>query len=384
MIILVSILLLLSITIFFYMRLPKFGKAPSGERLERMEQSPNYKDGQFQNLSHTPSLSGNQSMMKIFYNFLFKKAPRTKPVDEIPSMKSDLKNLPKDENILVWFGHSSYYLQVDGMRFLIDPVFSGNASPIPRSNKSFKGTDLYSADDMPEIDYLLITHDHYDHLDYPTIKKLRPKIGHVICGLGVGAHFDHWKYNPAIITEMDWNEKMPLSGDITLYTAPARHFSGRTFNRNNTLWLAFILQTDGMQLYLGGDGGYDTHFAEIGEKFGQFDLAILENGQYNEAWHAIHLMPKEGLQAAKDLKAKRLFPVHSSKFKLAHHPWDEPLKTITELNEQGERNEPRELNAQEEMNGQGDPIPLVTPKIGEIVYLDDTTQLFSKWWEKVN
>lgn len=361
-----SVVLLLGITTFFYMQSPKFGKAPDGERLEKLPQSPNYKDGQFRNVHPTPGITTGGFPVKTFLTILFKKFPRTKPVDEIPTVKTDLKNLPIDENVLVWFGHSSYFIQVDGVRFLIDPVFSGNASPVPNTNKSFKGTDIYSTDDMPEIDYLLITHDHYDHLDYPTIIKLKPKIKYVVCGLGVGAHLEHWKFDPAIITEMDWNENMPLSGNITLHTAPARHFSGRSFKRNTTLWLAFILQTKELKLYLGGDGGYDTHFAEIGEEFDGFDLVILENGQYNEAWHAIHLMPEEGLQAAKDLKAKRLFPVHSSKFKLAQHPWDEPLKTITELNEQG------------------DHIPLLTPRIGEIAYLNDTAQVFSKWWEEIN
>lgn len=363
---LLSVVLLLGFTTFFYMWQPIFGKLPKGKRLEQVQQSPNYRDGQFQNIHHTPNLTTNGSPAKIYFNFLFKKVPHTRPIDEIPSVKTDLKNLPTNENVLVWFGHSSYFIQLDGVRFLIDPVFSGNASPIPNSNKSFKGTDIYSVDNMPEIDYLLISHDHYDHLDYPTIKKLRPKIKHVICGLGVGAHFEHWRFDPAIITEKDWNDSIPLSGNITLYTAPARHFSGRSLKRNKTLWLAYILQTEESIFYLGGDGGYDTHFAKIGEKFGGFDLAILENGQYNEAWHAIHLMPGEGLQAAKDLKAKRLFPVHSSKFKLAHHPWDEPLKTITELNEKG------------------DQIPLVTPRIGEVVYLNDTTQSFNRWWEGIN
>lgn len=366
MIILLSVVVLSGITIFFYMRLPQFGKAPKGERLEQLQKSLNYKDGQFRNTHHTPNFTGNQPPAKIFFNFLFTKAPRTRPMDEIPSVKTDLKNLPVNENVLVWFGHSSYFIQLEGKRFLIDPVFSGNASPLPNSNRSFKGTDIYSVDDMPDIDYLLITHDHYDHLDYPTIKRLRTKVNHIVCGLGVGAHFEHWKFDPGKIIEKDWNESMPISGEITLYTAPARHFSGRSLSRNNTLWLAFILQSDDLNLYLGGDGGYDTHFAEIGEKFGGFDLAILENGQYNEAWRAIHLLPEEGLQAAKDLKAKRLLPAHSSKFKLSHHPWDEPLESITELNE----NETR--------------IPLVTPRIGDIVYLNDTLQVFSKWWRGIH
>lgn len=364
-IILLTIVLLLATATYFYMRQPQFGKAPSGARLTRLQQSPNYKDGKFQNTHHTPSLTEGYSMTKVMYNFIFGKFPRTRPTDCLPSVKTDLKNLPVNENVLVWFGHSSYFIQLNGKRFLIDPVFSGNASPVPNTNKAFKGTDIYSVEDMPEIDFLLISHDHYDHLDYPTIKKLRPKVKKVVCGLGVGAHFEHWHFEPEKIIEKDWNESLKIDDSFTLYTAPARHFSGRGFARNNTLWLSFILQTPGLKLYLGGDSGYDTHFAEIGEKFGGFDLAILENGQYNLAWHAIHMLPEEGLKAAKELKAKRLFPVHSSKFKLANHPWDEPLKTITKLNEKDTL------------------IPLVTPKIGEVVYLNNQEQEFSHWWEEV-
>lgn len=304
-------------------------------------------------------------MTKVLYNFIFGKFPRTRPTDSIPSVQTDLKHLPVTENVLVWFGHSSYFIQLNGKRFLIDPVFSGNASPLPNTNKSFKGTDIYAAEDMPEIDFLLITHDHYDHLDYPTIKKLKPKIKQVVCGLGVGAHFEHWHFEPEKIIEKDWNGEFKIDEDLTLYTAPARHFSGRGFARNNTLWLSFILQTPGLKLYLGGDSGYDVHFAEIRERFGGFDLALLDNGQYNPAWQAIHMLPNESLKAAKDLKTKRLFPVHSSKFKLANHPWDEPLKLVTELNEKDYH------------------FPLVTPKIGEIVCLNDPGQVCSQWWKGV-
>ncbi|MGX5687849.1 MBL fold metallo-hydrolase [Arcticibacter tournemirensis] len=366
MIILLGITLLLVTVTYFYMRQPQFGKAPRGKRLERLQKSPHYKDGKFQNIHFTPITTEGYSMAGVMYNFIFTKFPRTRPIDSIPSVKTDLKNLPITENVLVWFGHSSYFIQLDGKRFLIDPVFSGNASPIPNSNKSFKGTDIYSAEDMPEIDFLLITHDHYDHLDYQTVMKLKPKIRQIICGLGVGEHFEYWKFDTAKVIEKDWNESVVIGENFTLHTAPARHFSGRSFTRNNTLWLSFVLQTSDLKLYLGGDSGYDTHFAEIGEKFGGFDLALLDNGQYNVAWQAIHMLPNEGLKAAKDLHAKRLFPVHSSKFKLANHPWDEPLKTISELNE-------KEYH-----------LPLVTPKIGEVVRLNDSTQVFTKWWERVN
>lgn len=366
MIVLISVILLLVVATLLYMQHPKFGKAPSGKRLERIQKSANFKDGKFQNIHFTPVVSEGYSMMKITWRFMFGTFPRTRPTDTIPSIKTDLKNLPKNENVLVWFGHSSYFIQLNGKRFLIDPVFSGNASPLPNSNRSFTGTDIYSADDMPEIDYLLISHDHYDHLDYETILKLKPKIKHIVCGLGVGSHFEHWKFDSSKIMEKDWNDEVVVDDTITLYTATARHFSGRGFTSNNTLWLSFILQTPDYKIYLGGDSGYDTHFAAIGEKFGGFDLAILDNGQHNKAWREIHLLSEEVLQATQDLKAKRIFPVHSSKFKLAMHPWDEPLNEITAHNENKYH------------------LPLVTPKIGEVVYLDDSNQAFEQWWKGLN
>ena len=346
------------------MQHPKFGKAPSGKQLELIKQSPNFKDGKFQNIHFTPTLSEGYSMTVVMWDFLFKKFPRQKPTDTIPSIKTNLLKLPIDSNVLVWFGHSSYFIQLDGKRFLIDPVFSGNASPVPGNNKSFKGTDIYTATDMPEIDYLMITHDHYDHLDYETIIALKNKVKRVVCGLGVGSHFEYWGFDPKSIIEKDWNESIISDDGITIHTAPARHFSGRVFTRNNTLWLSYILQTPDFKIYIGGDSGYDTHFAEIGEKFGGFDLAILDNGQYNVAWQAIHMLPEEVLKATKDLKAKHLFPVHSSKFVLGFHSWDEPLVKITELNETHN-------------------IPLVTPMIGEQVNLNDEKQPFKQWWTEI-
>lgn len=354
-----------AIATVLYMQQPQFGKAPSGKRLELLKQSPNFKEGSFQNIHFTPFITEGYSMIKITWDFIFGKFPRTTPIDTIPSIKTDLKALSKNENVLIWFGHSSYFIQLDGKRFLVDPVFSGNASPVPYTTRSFAGTDIYTADDLPQIDYLLMTHDHYDHLDYQTIMKLKPKIKGVVCGLGVGEHFQLWGFDQNILIEKDWNESISISDDFTLHTATARHFSGRSLTRNNTLWMSYILQTPNYKLYLGGDSGYDTHFEQLGKKFNGFDLAILDNGQYNVAWQAIHMLPEEVLQAARDLKAKRLFPVHSSKFKLANHPWDEPLRTITEL------------------KGKNHPIPLVTPRIGEIVYLNDSNQLFSQWWREI-
>jgi L-ascorbate metabolism protein UlaG (beta-lactamase superfamily) len=353
---------LIAISVFVFLKHSKFGKLPMGERLERLQSSPNYKNGSFTNLNYTPQMTGEGGGLKIIKDMFTAKNRR--PVDVIPSVKTDLLNLEIEKDILVWFGHSSYFIQTDGKRILVDPVFCGNASPFSFMIKSFKGTDIYTSADIPNIDYLIITHDHWDHLDYKTVKELRPKIGKVITGLGTGAHLERWGYAPTDIIENDWYEHVDLGKDFSFTLTPARHFSGRGIKPNQSLWASFVLQTPYTRIFIGGDGGYDEHFLEIGEKFGPFDLVILENGQYNTSWKYIHLMPVEVLQAAKDLRARRLFPVHSSKFALANHSWDAPLKTITEKNKTFKQS-------------------LVTPIIGEIVNLKDTTQVFTEWWRNL-
>ncbi|WP_264524701.1 MBL fold metallo-hydrolase [Flavobacterium sp. N502536] len=361
------VLLVLAITLYFFLQHPKFGKAPSGERLALIQKSPQYKNGKFENQNFTPELAEGYGYSKVLYDFFFKKVDRKIPSDFIPSVKTNLLTLAPEKDALVWFGHSSYFIQLEGKRFLIDPVFSGNASPIPGTTKAFKGTDIYTVDDLPEIDYLLITHDHYDHLDYDTILQLKPKTKKVICSLGVGSHFEFWGFPKENIIEKDWFEKVELDQNLTLYTTPSRHFSGRSFKRCNTLWSSFVLEARDFKMYLGGDSGYDTHFKEIGTQFGPFDLALIDNGQYNPAWKYIHNLPEDVIKAMQDLKAKRVFPVHSAKFSLALHSWDEPLKKVTELND---------LSA--------NPIPLITPMIGELVDLKNGKQPFQQWWKGIH
>jgi L-ascorbate metabolism protein UlaG (beta-lactamase superfamily) len=359
MIALFTIAVIIAISIFAFLKHPKFGEFPTGDRLARIHESPNYTNGSFANINHTPQMTGEGGFLKIMKDMY--NAKNRRPLGPIPSTKTDLINLDPSLDILVWFGHSSYFMQIDGKRFLVDPVFCGNASPFSFMIKSFKGTDIYTSADIPEIDYLVITHDHWDHLDYKTVKELKPKIKKIITGLGTGAHLESWGYDPALIIENDWYDFVDLGKGFSIETTPTRHFSGRGTRPNQTLWVSFVLQTPTARVFIGGDGGYDGHFAEIGEKYGGFDLAILENGQYNTSWKYIHLMPGEVLQAAKDLRALRLFPVHSSKFALANHSWDEPLKAITEKNKTSEQS-------------------LVTPIIGEIVFLKDTSQVFRQWW----
>ncbi len=362
---LISLLIFISLALILFLRQEKFGKLPTNERLEIIKRSPNYKNGSFQNESITPDLTDGATYYSVAKEFFLKSRKRISPVDEHPSVKTNLLNLNIHDDVLIWFGHSSYFIQIDGKKILVDPVLSGIASPVSFSTKAFKGTNIYSTDDIPEIDYLFISHDHWDHLDHKTLVKLKPKIKKVICGLGTGEHLEKWGFDKNTIIEKDWNEKIILEKGFTAHTVPARHFSGRGIKRNKALWTSYVLQTPSMQIFIGGDSGYDKHFAEIGKTFGTFDLVILENGQYDKSWKHIHLMPDEILQVAKELNAKRLFPVHSSKFALANHSWDEPLKNITARN--------KEVN-----------IPLVTPRIGERVNLKDSNQVFSEWWVNLN
>lgn len=327
MIVFLAVAALLVAAIALFMNRPEFGRAPRGERLERIWRSPNYRDGAFRNRHATPQLTSGKGWWATMYDFLFERKERNRPDHALPAVKTDLKALDPKENLLVWFGHSSYLIQADGLRILVDPVFE-TASPLPFFNRPFEGTDLYKPEDMPGIDLLVITHDHWDHLDYGTVTKLRDRTGRVVCPLGVGEYFEYWGFDPQRITELDWGEQAALGGGFTVYCRPARHFSGRTFRANRTLWASFVVETPSQRIFLGGDGGYDTHFADVAREFPNLDVAVLEDGQYSEDWRYIHMLPADLKRAVEDLGARRVFPVHNSKYALARHPWDEPLNKM--------------------------------------------------------
>lgn len=364
MIITLVIVAILVSAIASFLYSPIFGRKPSGRRLQRIMQSLHYRDGEFQNLEDTPQLAEGVKYYTVFRDFFFRKSKRDKPAQPLPSKKESLLNLRPDENVVVWFGHSSYFMQIDGKTLLVDPVFSGHASPVKFTTRAFAGSDVYTVEDFPRIDFLFLSHDHWDHLDYETVLKLKPKVKTVITGLGTGVHLECWGFNMANVIEKDWGEGADLGEGFTVNITPARHFSGRGLKRNASLWVSFALQTPTRNLFLGGDSGYGKHFKAIGETFGPFDLAILECGQYNEYWKYIHMMPEEVVTAAQDLGAKFLLPVHWSKFSLSLHAWDEPIKRATVAAEK-----------------QG--MPLLTPMIGEKVNLNYPAIPFKKWWERL-
>lgn len=361
-VILAAVFITLFTAVFFFVQQPKFGRISSGDRLEKVTQSPHFKNGKFRNLSFTPDLTEGVSYYAVLKEFLLGKSKRSKPAGVLPSVKTDLLNLDIGKNVLVWFGHSSYFIQVDGKKILVDPVLSGAASPLAFTTRSYPGTDIYTAADFPEIDYLFISHDHWDHLDYETISKLRPKIKRIFTGLGTGAHLEAWGYVKSRIKEMDWDETETPDIGFAVTALSARHFSGRGFTRNRSLWVSFVLQTPTAKIYLGGDSGYDTHFAGIGKTYGPFDLAILECGQYDKSWKYIHMMPEEVVDAANDLYSKKLMPVHWGKFSLGNHAWDDPILRVAKA---------AELKK----------MPLLTPMIGEPVnWGEERTR---RWWEEV-
>ena len=367
---LLIIVIVFAISIYLFMKTPVFGALPSGKSLEKVKNSKNYIDGEFRNKEKTELLTDTKKTpIKRLLEFAFEKDPEgTVPKIALPSVKTDLKTLDPNEDLIVWFGHSSLFIQIAGKKILVDPVFSKYASPVPFSNKAFEGTNIYTVDDLPEIDVLLITHDHYDHLDYPTVKKLKDKVAKVIVPLGVDAHLLRWGFDEEKITTVDWDDEVTIDDNLKIYALETRHFSGREFsNRNQSLWVSYLIEekyNDGLyRLFLSGDGGYSPRFKGFKEKFQNIDLAVMEAGQYNEEWALIHSLPEDIIKEVRDMEVTKLFPIHNSKFKLSKHPWDEPLRKLDDFT----------INTN---------IQLLTPMIGEKLYLHKENS-FKKWWENL-
>jgi L-ascorbate metabolism protein UlaG (beta-lactamase superfamily) len=355
------VLTVLGLGTYLFLQTAVFGATPAEARLARIQQSKHYRNGAFENVDPTEVMRREASYWQMLLDN-FRKPADVEPKKPLPTVKTDLRNLSNTETSIVWFGHSSYLIQSGRTTVLVDPVLSGYASPVSFFGKGFPGTNVYNVPDLPPIDLLVLTHDHYDHLDYETIKALMPTVKHVVTALGVGAHLSRWGYDEGRITELDWHETTNLSEGFALTAVPARHFSGRGIRRGQTLWSAFVLNLNGERFFLGGDSGYGPHFRAIGQQYGPFDLALLECGQYGRDWPTIHMFPHEVPKAAKDLGARVLLPVHWGKFALAFHPWHEPIRQLTAA------------------ITPADSIQLTTPRIGEPVLLGKALPN-SRWWE---
>jgi L-ascorbate metabolism protein UlaG (beta-lactamase superfamily) len=261
---------------------------------------------------------------------------------------------------VVWFGHSTFLLNMEGVTILVDPVF-GNASPFFFFGRRYMQPVL-NVEELPDIDIVLISHDHYDHLEADTVRFFVNTETEFIVPLGVGEHLRAWGIKANQITERDWWQSVEQKS-ITFVATPAQHYSGRRgFGGNQSLWASWVIQSKNHSAYFSGDGGYASHFKKIGERYGPFDVAFMETGQYNEVWKMIHLLPEDGVQAFHDINADRYFPVHWGMYTLALHSWFDPAESISRLAEQHQ-------------------FSLVTPIIGQVVNLERET-LFPRWWKQ--
>ncbi len=344
---------------------PSFGGDVSKDRQLAYKKSLQYDNGKFNNTKAVPKTLSFTENISLAYTFFTTKVPNGRPQKDLKSQKIDSINVAnyKGPARMIWFGHSSFLLQINGKTILLDPMFSEVAAPLPflggnRFNKEYP----IDVSKLNEIDAVIFSHDHYDHLDYESILKIKDKTKHFYTPLGVGAHLEAWGVPSKNITELDWWQEVKLD-KLTLACTPAQHFSGRKLNNaQSTLWSSWVIKTKDENIFFSGDSGYAPHFKEIGEKYGPFDLALMECGQYNEMWSDIHMMPEETAQAGLDVKAKKIMPIHWAGFKLALHEWTDPITRV--------KAKATELN-----------LEVITPKIGEEIIVTDSINTFNNWWK---
>lgn len=307
-----------------------------------------------------PGLSSWQNWRR----FLLQKKEGTVPVDPIPVRmlgRAALDALDPAANHIIRLGHSSHLLKLRGKWWLVDPVFGQRASPVSFAGpKRFHPPPL-ALEDLPPIEAMILSHDHYDHLDVPTIEVLKDRVQRYFVPLGVGAHLRRWGVPAERIEEFDWWQQGQW-GEVVVTAAPAQHFSGRTlWDRNKTLWASWSIASGAERIFFSGDTGYFPGFREIGQRLGPIDIALLENGAYDSGWPTVHLTPEQTVQAFEELGARTLYLVHNSTFDLAFHGWREPLERVAAI-------------------ALAKGIALATPEIGEVLTLGKP-RVNRRWWE---
>jgi L-ascorbate metabolism protein UlaG (beta-lactamase superfamily) len=338
----------------------QFGGKLTKKLRERYNASPNWQKGKFTNLTKTEVGVNFKRVPRVMYK-QFKGHPNGLPKAALPILPFDKEAFLGDDFKFIWYGHSVLLLRMNGKNILIDPMFGSDASPIgPVRTKRFSENTLDLMDTLPEIDLVLFTHDHYDHLDLRSVAKLRGKVKEFYVSLGLKRHLVYWGIEEQAVTEFDWWDKADFNGVEITFT-PTLHFSGRGLtSMAKCLWGGWSLISDKERIWFSGDGGYGDHFKEIGEKLGSFDFAFMECGQYCVDWKEIHMFPEESVKAAKDAGVKLAMPVHWAGFNLSYqHGWYEPAEEF--LKYAGEQN-----------------LGVTIPRLGEINSLHTTKT--TKWW----
>jgi L-ascorbate metabolism protein UlaG (beta-lactamase superfamily) len=300
--------------------------------------------------------------IKVLWSFLVGSKHR-KPKRPLPMQSFDPSSLVHSSGVkFVWIGHSALYLTWHGKTILIDPMFGKSPTPFPwLAGQRYSGGLPFELERLPMIDVVFLSHDHYDHLDYGTIQRIKPLVKHYVVPLGVGAHLQRWGVHPDKITELAWWEEREWEG-LRIACTPARHFSGRRLiDRDQTLWCSWVIGDQQTRLFCSGDSGYGPHFAEIGKRYGPFDMSFIECGQYDRRWREIHMMPEETVQAALDIRTERMVPIHWAAFTLALHDWfDPPERVVAEAERLGVR--------------------VITPLIGETLDVTEQRMDTNRWW----
>ena len=370
----VIILAFILLPLFALSRCQQFGAIPRGEYLEIVKTSPQYDKDQSMFVNRRPDILDTMSVGTDFWkdpfgtetpNFLFN-SNQTVPDAKLPEVKNhnlvDFQN-STDTVKFIWLGHSSVLLSIDNKIVLFDPIFSDHAAPLPIAAKRFQEPPI-AIEDLPPIDVIIISHDHYDHLDMDTVKHFIDQDVAFVTPLGVGSHLRFWGVDETRITELDWWGETELQG-LKFAATPSQHFSGRigVVHNNKTLWASWVIEGKEQSVFFSGDSGYDTHYQDIGKAYGPFHIVFMENGQYNESWRAVHNMPDEAIKGFQELKGKYLVPIHWGMFNLSVHNWYDPPKEITKLAKEND-------------------IQLITPRLGQLITLDNPS-LFDQWWDEV-
>ena len=362
-IVLVLCVLLILASIGLMMVWTELGKKADGQRLSRIKQSPNYMNGKFQNPVPTDNSFGFSKIIKTIkhYSGGQKRIP-DKPLP-IVELSKETFSKPLNSGLRVtWLGHSTVLVEIDGNIVLFDPVFRNRASPV-----SFLGPKRFhpipiSISDLPPLDAVVISHDHFDHLDYKSILELIPKTKTFYVPLGVGSHLEYWGVPPEMIHALDWWEERKTNNSLRLISCPARHFSGRLGFGDRTLWASWALIGDSHRIFFSGDTGIMPLFNKVGERFGPFDATFIKIGAYGRTWHDIHVDPEEALEVHNMLRGNLFIPIHWGTFSLSYHGWKEPVERL--------------LVAAKVMD-----LELAIPKPGQFIEPEDPPPV-TRWWSQ--
>ncbi|MDO5521139.1 MAG: MBL fold metallo-hydrolase [bacterium] len=354
----VGILVIVAIiSVLFILLNPVFGgRVNKADKEEYTSRATNYIDGKFvypEEYELESGLEDNRVSEKELY-----------PENKLTAVEPMISESPAEDQFNVtWLGHSSLLIQMHGMNILIDPVFNEHPSPVFFAGPNRFSDMAITIEELPEIDLVIFSHDHYDHLDMDTVKELDSKVKKYIVPLGVENHLEHWNIGSSKIEKLSWWEETEVNG-LTIGCTPARHYSNRQFfDRGNTLFASWVLKDEYHQIYESGDSGFGGHYKEIQERYGDFEFVMMDSAQYDPEWHELHMYPEEAVLASQILGAKVSMPIHWGAYALSTHAWDDPIE--------------RYIRAAKEKE-----LDIVTPRIGQTVDLTNYSDYQETWWRE--